>query len=300
MGPEEIPVNEQVGLCRLLLSHRGNYRRGSPSAVRPDQRKHLSDRSDGEARKSRHNHSTGLSHSHIQRDGEQTRDQLHTEHRGKSQESWRKTDPHTLHRKRPPRTLPQSGKSSGRSRGAENGGGGTDAPKISTCPKDGPTSHNTSARTVRRHRRPWHITQTLKNRLTFEKIRTLTSSPKELAAAIRISRPMPFPIGRPIYLALDRPQSQVDGASDGERSEEHTSELQSRLHLVCRLLLEKKKTSLVSAVFINRVLASRLPTLCDAAILTMRNSTFNLTISTVTWNSDYTTSMLPISPTDRR
>src|SRR2546429_6991897 len=27
------------------------------------------------------------------------------------------------------------------------------------------------------------------------------------------------------------------------RSEEHTSELQSRLHLVCRLLLEKKKTS---------------------------------------------------------
>src|SRR2546422_5124976 len=29
------------------------------------------------------------------------------------------------------------------------------------------------------------------------------------------------------------------------RSEEHTSELQSRLHLVCRLLLEKKKNSLV-------------------------------------------------------
>src|SRR2546429_4865595 len=28
---------------------------------------------------------------------------------------------------------------------------------------------------------------------------------------------------------------------DAERSEEHTSELQSRLHLVCRLLLEKKK-----------------------------------------------------------
>src|SRR2546422_8122535 len=34
------------------------------------------------------------------------------------------------------------------------------------------------------------------------------------------------------------------GAVDGdERSEEHTSELQSRLHLVCRLLLEKKKYS---------------------------------------------------------
>src|SRR2546422_6285421 len=31
------------------------------------------------------------------------------------------------------------------------------------------------------------------------------------------------------------------GAFDQQRSEEHTSELQSRLHLVCRLLLEKKK-----------------------------------------------------------
>src|SRR2546422_7577570 len=29
--------------------------------------------------------------------------------------------------------------------------------------------------------------------------------------------------------------------ADAARSEEHTSELQSRLHLVCRLLLEKKK-----------------------------------------------------------
>src|SRR2546422_9267532 len=34
--------------------------------------------------------------------------------------------------------------------------------------------------------------------------------------------------------------SQVDRAT-ADRSEEHTSELQSRLHLVCRLLLEKKK-----------------------------------------------------------
>src|SRR3989449_11214907 len=34
-------------------------------------------------------------------------------------------------------------------------------------------------------------------------------------------------------------QGHVDGVA--ERSEEHTSELQSRLHLVCRLLLEKKK-----------------------------------------------------------
>src|SRR2546422_8513341 len=30
------------------------------------------------------------------------------------------------------------------------------------------------------------------------------------------------------------------------RSEEHTSELQSRLHLVCRLLLEKKKKNIIN------------------------------------------------------
>src|SRR2546422_7672136 len=39
-----------------------------------------------------------------------------------------------------------------------------------------------------------------------------------------------FPIGLLFCVQICRP-----------RSEEHTSELQSRLHLVCRLLLEKKK-----------------------------------------------------------
>src|SRR3712207_7951598 len=33
----------------------------------------------------------------------------------------------------------------------------------------------------------------------------------------------------------------VEVPRDGDRSEEHTSELQSRQYLVCRLLLEKKK-----------------------------------------------------------
>src|SRR5690606_40180798 len=35
-------------------------------------------------------------------------------------------------------------------------------------------------------------------------------------------------------------------ATEGSRSEEHTSELQSRENLVCRLLLEKKKTKSTS------------------------------------------------------
>jgi len=43
-------------------------------------------------------------------------------------------------------------------------------------------------------------------------------------------------------------QKIYDGASKG--SEEHTSELQSRLHLVCRLLLEKKKKKDVTIVLL--------------------------------------------------
>src|SRR2546429_6260922 len=38
-----------------------------------------------------------------------------------------------------------------------------------------------------------------------------------------------------------RPRQAIVTGSAETRSEEHTSELQSRLHLVCRLLLEKKK-----------------------------------------------------------
>src|SRR5712675_3022710 len=36
------------------------------------------------------------------------------------------------------------------------------------------------------------------------------------------------------------------------RSEEHTSELQSRLHLVCRLLLEKKKKKIIHTLVTNK------------------------------------------------
>src|SRR2546422_11338402 len=68
-----------------------------------------------------------------------------------------------------------------------------------------------------------------------------------------------FPTRRSSDLAAEARDVDVGrGAADGgrvrrqggkradhplRRSEEHTSELQSRLHLVCRLLLEKKKKS---------------------------------------------------------
>src|SRR3989442_3890771 len=50
------------------------------------------------------------------------------------------------------------------------------------------------------------------------------------------------------FVPVPQPRSSArpDGCDDtkrsSSRSEEHTSELQSRPHLVCRLLLEKKKT----------------------------------------------------------
>src|SRR2546422_4493672 len=53
---------------------------------------------------------------------------------------------------------------------------------------------------------------------------------------------------RPASLSSD--SESPDRASCRMRSEEHTSELQSRLHLVCRLLLEKKKAELIGEMCI--------------------------------------------------
>src|SRR5436305_11856268 len=52
-----------------------------------------------------------------------------------------------------------------------------------------------------------------------------------------------FRLFQAVYLKVDVTQVQINRLE--ERSEEHTSELQSRPHLVCRLLLEKKKKETV-------------------------------------------------------
>src|SRR5690348_18051668 len=48
-------------------------------------------------------------------------------------------------------------------------------------------------------------------------------------------------LGQHLRQRIARPGDDVDHTR--RRSEEHTSELQSPVHLVCRLLLEKKKTT---------------------------------------------------------
>src|SRR2546422_7649651 len=60
------------------------------------------------------------------------------------------------------------------------------------------------------------------------------------------SAEVPVKIQRRIrFTFVDTMDQVIEGAL--HRSEEHTSELQSRLHLVCRLLLEKKKKKITSS-----------------------------------------------------
>src|SRR3712207_7372184 len=75
---------------------------------------------------------------------------------------------------------------------------------------------------------------------------TLFRSDGQLPAACRILSAARTEISREAYLG------QVEAALGqfvGERSEEHTSELQSRQYLVCRLLLEKKKAPFIHSSF---------------------------------------------------
>src|SRR2546422_1781800 len=52
---------------------------------------------------------------------------------------------------------------------------------------------------------------------------------------------VPTPIQPSLVTIAPIPVTPSAPEPKSDRSEEHTSELQSRLHLVCRLLLEKKK-----------------------------------------------------------
>src|SRR5699024_11501521 len=71
-----------------------------------------------------------------------------------------------------------------------------------------------------------------------------TINDKELADALGVSR---TPVREALQLleVQDFVKMYPGRATQVTRSEEHTSELQSRFDLVCRLLLEKKKTRII-------------------------------------------------------
>src|SRR2546422_2930440 len=69
----------------------------------------------------------------------------------------------------------------------------------------------------------------------FRSLYDLEHATERVAAAARAARALPF-----AFTLTARAENFLRGKPDLQRSE-HTSELQSRLHLVCRLLLEKKK-----------------------------------------------------------
>src|SRR3712207_8242410 len=75
---------------------------------------------------------------------------------------------------------------------------------------------------------------------------THTSAPRiagrEQPEGVAHARPAECPLLAPDE---DKGQNELPDEPSRDRSEEHTSELQSRQYLVCRLLLEKKKKTLM-------------------------------------------------------
>src|SRR5690625_6791145 len=66
-------------------------------------------------------------------------------------------------------------------------------------------------------------------------------SQKKLRLNVAVFEPFSEPVGISFYKRI--PSDPFGEHPPAFRSEEHTSELQSRGHLVCRLLLEKKKNT---------------------------------------------------------
>src|SRR5256884_2152294 len=77
-------------------------------------------------------------------------------------------------------------------------------------------------------------------------LQTGPRSPLEAQITDLVGRAAPQPAP-----AQQRPAPSTPTPMASKRSEEHTSELQSRLHLVCRLLLEKKKKKKMRIVIVS-------------------------------------------------
>src|SRR2546422_10749047 len=98
---------------------------------------------------------------------------------------------------------------------------------------------------------PWSVLLTVALRTTIVYVALLAglrlSGPRSLGQMSTFALVMLLIIANAVQNAMVGPDTSLAGGLVAAsvliawRSEEHTSELQSRLHLVCRLLLEKKK-----------------------------------------------------------
>src|SRR3712207_7410412 len=87
-------------------------------------------------------------------------------------------------------------------------------------------------------------TLSLHDALPISALMSLSSSTHAASAIERLRNPLTT-LNRATALQLFSRQRPISSAVSSGRSEEHTSELQSRQYLVCRLLLEKKKLNIL-------------------------------------------------------
>src|SRR3712207_6335516 len=85
----------------------------------------------------------------------------------------------------------------------------------------------------------WHVIRDAASAKVFAD--KLMSAPRGAYGYNSISNAIDFSVRLVESNAHEGTRRVIDVSGDGPRSEEHTSELQSRQYLVCRLLLEKKK-----------------------------------------------------------
>src|SRR3712207_7278092 len=115
---------------------------------------------------------------------------------------------------------------------------------------------------------------------------------KMFASALPLSLRVSMPLR--CFLARSRPstvraQLVVRGSGGVSRSEEHTSELQSRQYLVCRLLLEKKKipTIVCSPLSLSRPPSPLTPPLCPPLCASLYNTLSLTPVSLLSSLSSY-------------
>src|SRR5690625_7025060 len=77
------------------------------------------------------------------------------------------------------------------------------------------------------------------------RMRRLELGPTSTPTPTLTATPTPSPTPKPTATST----TALTATATPTRSEEHTSELQSRGHLVCRLLLEKKKKQLLPSLY---------------------------------------------------